>query len=199
MSNPIVLASNNIGKLREIQHLLGKSSIQIIPQSEFNVPDTQENALTFIENAILKARCAARYSGLPAIADDSGLEVDALNGAPGIYSARFAGKNATDQENREKLLYELKDIPEEHRTARFQCVIVYLRHFKDPTPIIVQGTWQGRILFHEQGKNGFGYDPLFFVPTHNCSAAELPIDIKNQISHRGQALNRLIEYINSSL
>lgn len=199
MSNPIVLASNNIGKLREIQQLLEKLSIQVIPQSEFNVPDIQENALTFVENAILKARCAAKYSGLSAIADDSGLEVDALNGTPGIYSARFAGKNATDQENRAKLLYELKDIPEENRTARFQCVIVYLRHFKDPTPIIAQGTWQGRILFHEQGKNGFGYDPLFFVPTHNCSAAELPMDIKNQISHRGRALKRLIEYINSSL
>jgi XTP/dITP diphosphohydrolase len=191
MPNIIVLASNNPGKLREIQSILEKLPVQIIPQSAFNVPDIQEIGLTFVENAILKARCAAQHAKLPAIADDSGLEVDALDGAPGIYSARFAGKNATDQENREKLLYELENVPEQNRTARFQCIMTYFRHPKDPTPIIVHGTWEGRILFKEQGKNGFGYDPIFFVPTHNCSAAELSMDIKNQISHRGQALRLL--------
>jgi len=187
----VVLASTNPGKLREIQRILKKLSWQIIPQAEFHVPEIQETGLTFVENAILKARCTAQHTKLPAIADDSGLEVDALDGAPGIYSARFAGKNATAQQNIKKLLHELENIPEQERTARFQCIMVYLQHAKDPSPIIAQGTWEGRILFKEQGKNGFGYDPIFFVPTHNCSAAELPIDTKNQISHRGQALRLL--------
>ena len=187
----IVLASSNKGKVREIQALLSGTDINIVPQSEFNVVDAEETGLTFVENAILKARNAAHHTGLPAIADDSGIEVDALNGQPGIYSARFAGKGASDADNLNKLLTELKDIPEAKRTARFQCLMVYLRHAGDPTPLIYQGTWEGRILFEARGDNGFGYDPVFYVPTHDCSSAELDPDTKNRLSHRGQALRQL--------
>ena len=155
----IVLASNNAGKVREINQLLSAQQIQIIPQQEFNIPEVEETGLTFVENAILKARNAAHHSGLPAIADDSGIEVDALQGAPGIYSARFAGPGCSDQENNRKLLTELQQIPETERTARFQCLMVYLRHSNDPTPIICQGTWEGRILFQPQGEGGFGGKP----------------------------------------
>jgi len=189
----IVLASDNPGKLREIKKLLVNSPYEIIPQSEFSVPKLQETALTFVENAILKARHASQYTQLPAIADDSGLEIDALNGEPGIYSARYAGTDATSQKNIAKVLQKLLDIPKEKRSARFQCVMVYLKHIKDPSPIIAQGTWEGSILLQQQGKNGFGYDPIFYVPTYNCSAAELPIDIKNKLSHRGQALRKLLK------
>jgi len=190
--NRIVLASGNAGKVKEINQLLSSQQIQIIPQSDFNVPDIEETGLTFVENAILKARNAARHSGLPAIADDSGLEVDALNGVPGIHSARYAGPEATDQTNNDKLLEQLKDTPEAERSARFQCLLVYLRHPADPTPLICQGTWEGRILFQPQGNNGFGYDPLFFVPDHYCSSAELRPEVKNKLSHRGQALRELL-------
>ena len=188
----IVLASNNPGKVREINQLLATRQTKVIPQSDFNVPDIEETGLTFVENAILKARNAAQHSGLPAIADDSGLEVDALNGAPGIYSARFAGPGVSDQANNEKLLEALRDTPEAERSARFQCLLVYLRHPADPTPLICQGTWEGRILFETRGAQGFGYDPLFFVPDQNCSSAELPPELKNQLSHRGQALRELL-------
>jgi XTP/dITP diphosphohydrolase len=188
----IVLASGNAGKVREINQLLAQQQIQVIPQSEFDTPEAEETGLTFVENAILKARNAARHSGLPAIADDSGIEVDALKGAPGIYSARFAGPACDDQANNEKLLADLKDVEDEERTARFQCVLVYLRHADDPTPIICQGTWEGRILHAEQGVNGFGYDPLFLVPEHGCSSAELTPEQKNVLSHRGQALRKLM-------
>jgi XTP/dITP diphosphohydrolase len=188
----IVLASGNAGKVREINQLLAQQQIQVIPQSEFDTPEAEETGLTFVENAILKARNAARHSGLPAIADDSGIEVDALKGAPGIYSARFAGPACDDQANNEKLLADLKDVEDEARTARFQCVLVYLRHADDPTPIICQGTWEGRILHAEQGVNGFGYDPLFLVPEHGCSSAELTPEQKNVLSHRGQALRKLM-------
>ncbi len=188
----IVLASGNAGKVKEINQLLSNHQIQVLPQSDFNVPDIEETGLTFVENAILKARNAAQHSGLPAIADDSGLEVDALNGAPGIYSARFSGSGATDQTNNDKLLDLLKDVPEAERGARFQCLLVYLRHPTDPTPLICQGTWEGRILFQPQGENGFGYDPLFFVPDHYCSSAELRPEVKNQLSHRGRALRELL-------
>ena len=188
----VVLASGNTGKVKEINQLLSGQQIQVIPQSKFNVPEIEETGLTFVENAILKARNAAQYSGLPAIADDSGLEVDALNGAPGIHSARFSGFEATDQSNNEQLLEQLKDIPEAGRSARFQCLLVYLRHPADPTPLICQGTWEGRILFQPQGENGFGYDPLFFVPNHGCSSAELQPEVKNQLSHRGRALRELM-------
>ncbi len=188
----IVLASGNAGKVKEINQLLSSHHIQVVPQRDFNVPDIEETGLTFVENAILKARNAAQHSGLPAIADDSGLEVDALNGAPGIHSARFSGLNATDQRNNDKLLDLLKDVPEAKRNARFQCLLVYLRHPADPTPLICQGTWEGQILFQPQGENGFGYDPLFFVPDHYCSSAELRAEVKNQLSHRGRALRELL-------
>ena len=192
MTQKIVLASNNQGKVREIGQLLAGFDMQVVPQSEFNIEEVEETGLTFVENAILKARNAAEHSGCPAIADDSGLEVDALKGAPGIYSARFAGVGASDEQNLQKLLSELKDVPEAERTARFQCLMVYMRHGTDPTPLICQGTWEGIITFEPQGDNGFGYDPVFFVPTHNCTSAQLPPDTKNQLSHRGQALRSLV-------
>jgi len=187
-----VLASSNQGKLREINHLLAGLSIEGVPQTEFDVPDIEETGLTFVENAILKARNAAQHTGLPALADDSGIEVDFLRGEPGIYSARYAGKGASDRDNLNKLLVALKDIPDEERTARFQCLMVFMRHEKDPTPLICQGTWEGRILHAPRGENGFGYDPVFYVPTHNCSSAELEPTLKNQLSHRGQALQKLL-------
>jgi XTP/dITP diphosphohydrolase len=162
------------------------------PQSEYGVVDAEETGLTFVENAIIKARNAARHTGLAAIADDSGIEVDALNGAPGIYSARYAGAGASDRANLEKLLHELRDVAETGRSARFQCLMVYLRHADDPTPLICQGTWEGSILFEPRGENGFGYDPVFYVPTHDCSSAELDADVKNSLSHRGQALRKLV-------
>jgi len=192
MSKAIVLASSNAGKVREFNQLLGGLQLEVVPQSQFHVTDAEETGLTFVENAILKARNAAQHTGLPAIADDSGLEVDALHGAPGIYSARYAGPKASDAENLEKLLGMLRDVPEEKRGARFQCVLVYLRHALDPTPLICQGTWKGSILTAPRGANGFGYDPVFFVPTHACSAAELPAESKNILSHRGQALSQLL-------
>ena len=188
----IVLASSNKGKVREINQVLTGTGMQVQPQSEFGVVDAEETGLTFVENAILKARNAAQHTGLPAIADDSGLEVDALAGAPGIYSARFAGEGASDQANLEKLLVKLEAVPEEQRTARFQCLMVFMRHASDPTPLICQGTWEGRILFAARGDNGFGYDPIFHVPTHDCSSAELPAETKNLLSHRGQALRQLV-------
>lgn len=193
MSQGIVLASNNAGKVREFNQLLSGSGLEVLPQSTFDVVEIEETGLTFVENAILKARNAALHTGLPAIADDSGIEVDALDGAPGIYSARFAGVDASDQQNLEKLLAALKNVPDAQRSARFQCLMVYLRHAKDPTPKIFQGTWEGRILPAPQGSNGFGYDPIFFVPEHNCSSAELEPDVKNSLSHRGQALQQLIK------
>jgi len=192
MSKTIVLASSNAGKVREFNQLLGGLQLEVVPQSRFNVADAEETGLTFVENAILKARNAAQHTRLPALADDSGLEVDALRGAPGIYSARYAGPNASDAENLEKLLGMLNDIPEAQRGARFQCVLVFMRHALDPTPLICQGTWEGRILTRPCGTNGFGYDPVFFVPTHECSAAELPPEVKNALSHRGQALRQLL-------
>lgn len=194
----IVLASNNQGKVREIGQILAGLQLEVVPQSTFSIEDADETGLTFVENAIIKARHASAEAGAPAIADDSGLEVDALNGAPGIYSARFAGKGASDEQNLQKLLRELKDIPEEQRTARFQCLMVYMRHAKDPTPIICQGTWEGLITLAPRGENGFGYDPVFFVPTHKCTSAQLAPEVKNQLSHRGQALCLLAEALGHS-
>jgi XTP/dITP diphosphohydrolase len=188
----IVLASNNAGKVREINELLAEQGITVVPQKEYDIPEADETGLTFVENAILKARNAAAHSGCPAIADDSGLEVDALRGAPGIYSARYAGPGCSDADNNQKLLEALKDVPEAERTARFQCVMVYMRHAEDPTPIICQGSWEGRILNSPQGENGFGYDPVFLVPEEGCSSAELSPEVKNRLSHRGQALKRLV-------
>ena len=189
----IVLASGNPGKVREINQLVEPLDLHVVSQGEYGVPDIEETGLTFVENALLKARNAAQHTGLPAIADDSGLEVDALQGAPGIYSARYAGTGASDRANLEKLLAELGDVPEAQRTARFQCLLVYLEHPTDPTPMICQGTWEGRILTAPRGTNGFGYDPVFFVPTHNCSSAELEPEVKNALSHRGQALRQLAQ------
>lgn len=192
MSQRIVLASNNAGKLREFDRLLANQAVEVVPQGEFDTPEAEETGLSFVENAIIKARNAAQHTGLPTIADDSGIEVDALNGAPGIYSARFAGVGASDQQNLEKLLLDIKTVPDAKRTARFQCLLVYLRHAEDPTPQIFQGTWEGSILYRPQGENGFGYDPVFLVPDFQCSSAELPSEIKNRISHRGQAMQKLL-------
>ena len=191
----IVLASNNKGKVREFGEMLSTINLEVLPQATFNIDDADETGLTFVENAIIKARHASAIAGLPAIADDSGLEVDFLKGAPGIYSARYSGKGATDEKNLLKLLDALKDVPEEKRTARFQCVLVYMQHENDPTPIICQGTWEGVILTEPQGENGFGYDPIFYVPTHNCSSAQLNAEEKNKLSHRGQALKKLREVL----
>ncbi|MBU0498979.1 MAG: RdgB/HAM1 family non-canonical purine NTP pyrophosphatase [Gammaproteobacteria bacterium] len=191
--NRIILASNNAGKVREINQILAGLDIEVIPQGAMGVPEVEETGLSFAENAIIKARNAALFSGLPAIADDSGIEVDALMGAPGIYSARYAGSDAADEDNCRKLLDALKDVHELDRTARFQCLLVYMRHANDPTPLICQGTWEGRILFEPRGENGFGYDPVFFVPEENASAAELSAEVKNRLSHRGKALRALLE------
>ena len=191
----IVLASGNQGKLREFQQLLATLHIEMLPQSRFNVDSVEETGLTFVENAILKARHAARISGLPVIADDSGIEVDALNGQPGIYSARYAGEEASDSDNNQKLLKKLQGLPEAERTARFHCVLVYLRHAEDPTPLVCHGVWEGRILEAPSGDHGFGYDPLFYVPSEGCSAADLPEEIKNGISHRAVAMVKLAEQL----
>lgn len=192
MTHSIVLATGNAGKVREFASLLEGLGLQARPQSDFAVPEAEETGLSFIENAILKARNAARHTGLPAMADDSGLEVDALNGAPGIYSARYAGLGKGDAANNEKLLEALCDTRWEQRTARFQCVIAFLRHAEDPTPLIAQGSWEGFILDEPRGAQGFGYDPLFWVPTHECSSAELDPATKNDLSHRGQAMRALL-------
>ena len=189
----IVLASSNPGKLREIKAIFEDQPYSLMPQAEFNVSDADETGLTFVENAIIKARHAAQHTGMMALADDSGIEVDYLQGAPGIYSARYAGQPCDNQANNEKLLAALKDVPRSKRSARFQCVIVLMRHANDPTPLICSGTWEGSIVEQETGANGFGYDPLFFVPTHSCTSAELSPEIKNHLSHRGQALRELAE------
>ena len=188
----IVLASNNAGKVREINAMLAGHNLQIISQSEFSVPEIEETGLTFVENAILKARNAASHTGLPAIADDSGIEIPALNGQPGIYSARYAGIGASDEENLYKLIDEIRKLPEEKRQARFVCLMVFLRYANDPVPVIAEGIWDGIAVTEPKGKNGFGYDPMFYVPTQQCMSAELPPEVKNSISHRGQALRKLI-------
>jgi XTP/dITP diphosphohydrolase len=191
MTEKIVLASNNAGKVRELNALLCDRDKQIVPQSEFALPSVAENGLTFVENALIKARFASEQTGLPALADDSGLQVNALGGQPGIHSARFAGENARDADNCALLLEKMRAVPSEQRQARFYCVLVYLRHSQDPTPLICQGSWAGSILTAPQGENGFGYDPVFYVPQYRCSVAQLSPDVKNQLSHRGQALAKL--------
>ena len=192
-SQQIVLASSNLGKIKEIQAILAKQVI--VPQSAFNVTDADETGSTFVENAIIKARNAALHCNLSSIADDSGLVVDALNGAPGVTSARYAGVGASDHDNVLKLLDELKGVPDERRTARFICVMVFMEHANDPFPVIAQGVWEGRILQRPVGANGFGYDPVFWAPEHNCASAELSADVKNSLSHRGQALRSLTNLI----
>jgi XTP/dITP diphosphohydrolase len=188
-SQQIVLASGNPGKIKEIQAIL--AGHPIVPQSAFNVAEAEETGSTFVENAIIKARNAALHCQLPAIADDSGLVVDALHGAPGVISARYAGVGASDRDNVDKLLQELEGIPDELRSARFICVIVLMEHADDPFPVIAQGVWEGRILYQPRGENGFGYDPVFWVPDYHCASAELPAAVKNSLSHRGQALRNL--------
>ena len=197
MSSPhdLVLASANAGKITELQQMLGGLGVKIIPQTDLDIPDIEETGLTFVENAILKARNAAALSNLPAIADDSGLEVDFLRGAPGIYSARFAGEDAGDEANKDKLLQLMADVPTDQRSARYQTVIVYMRHGNDPTPIICQGTWEGLIATESRGDQGFGYDPIFYVTETNCHAAELDKVTKNCLSHRGKAIANLLQQL----
>lgn len=197
-TDKIVLASGNAGKVREINKLLSEHGIEVIPQTEFAIPEAVEDGLTFVENALKKARHAAKLTGLPAIADDSGIEVDALNKRPGIYSARYSGEGATDAKNNEKMLNELKDVSEEKRTARYWCVMVYLENENDPTPIITQGTLEGKIMTAPQGEGGFGYDPIFWLPKQNCAAAELSLEEKNKISHRAIALNALAKKLTAN-
>lgn len=189
----IVLATNNLGKVREFNAALVGYDLEIVSQSVFEVPEVEETGLTFIENAILKARNAARYTGLPALADDSGLSVDALHGAPGVCSARYAGICADDHLNIARLLNELRNVPAECRTARFHCILALLRHDADPTPLICQAHWEGMITFEPYGSGGFGYDPVFLVLDEGQTAAELDLAVKNRLSHRGQALAQLVK------
>lgn len=193
----IVLASGNAGKLREFQQLLTGCGFEVLPQSDFFSENAEETGLSFVENAIIKARYACAKTGLPAIADDSGIEVDALNGRPGIYSARYAGSGAKDADNNAKLLTELSGVASEKRTARYHAVLAFMRHAEDPTPILCQGVWEGVILTSPRGEGGFGYDPLFFVPTHHCTAAELEKAEKNRISHRGKAMQELLQKLSA--
>ena len=199
MTRKLVIASNNKGKVAELTDLLAPLGLVPVPQGELGVSEAEEPAVTFVENAIIKARHAAKATGLPALADDSGLAVDALDGRPGVRSARFAGEEATDNDNVEALLAALKDTPEAERSAQFHCVLVYLRHADDPTPIICHGRWPGRILAEPRGQGGFGYDPVFLVPEHGCSAAELTREQKGRISHRGRALASLLDQLRAEL
>lgn len=191
----IVMASNNAGKLKEFQILLSRCGFDVRPQAEFNLESVEETGLSFVENAILKARHACEHTGLPALADDSGIEVDALNGAPGIYSARFAGVDASDEDNNQALLSALSQYENEQRRARYQCILVFMRHAKDPTPIIASGSWEGEILKYASGTGGFGYDPLFWVPSHQCASAQLSKEEKNRVSHRAIAMQKLLEQL----
>ncbi|MBT9098777.1 RdgB/HAM1 family non-canonical purine NTP pyrophosphatase [Methylovulum psychrotolerans] len=197
LGQQIVLASGNAGKIREIQAILAGQVI--VPQAAFNVAECPETGCTFVENALLKARNAALQSGLPAIADDSGLIVDALHGAPGVRSARYAGEAASDQDNVQKLLSALADVPDGQRTARFVCVLALLQHAEDPCPLIAQGVWEGHILRQPVGERGFGYDPVFWVAEQQCSSAQLPAELKNALSHRGQALRQLLALVAGKL
>ncbi|MBE2169428.1 MULTISPECIES: RdgB/HAM1 family non-canonical purine NTP pyrophosphatase [unclassified Cobetia] len=195
-ASSLVLASGNAGKLREFSHLLAPLGIEPMPQGQLGVSDAEETGLTFVENALIKARHAAQVTGLPALADDSGIEVDALGGEPGIYSARFAARRqqgSGDGDNNAALLAALEGVPEQARTARYWCVLVYLRHAADPVPIIVQASWEGRVLDAPQGEGGFGYDPLFWLPEHGMTAAALEAETKNRLSHRGRAMQQLLE------
>ncbi len=188
----VVLASGNRGKLKEIQALLSPLHVRVLPQTALAVPQVEETCPTFVENALLKARNAARFTGLPALADDSGLEVEALGGAPGVYSARYAGPDADDAANIAKLLEALASFGLEERRARFRCVLVFLRHALDPSPLIAEGSWEGIIAEEPRGEGGFGYDPVFYLPKLGRTAAELTPQEKNALSHRGQALRQLL-------
>lgn len=191
--NKIILATSNLGKIREIQPILKNNGFIVIPQMELGISDIEETGLSFVENALIKARHAAKITNLPTIADDSGLEVVALDGKPGIYSARYAGKAASSKQNIEKLLTEMSG--KNDRKAFFRCAMVYLRNADDASPIICQSTWEGSVLFEPQGTEGFSYDPIFYVTTHHCSSAQLNIHEKNIISHRGKALSEMIKLL----
>ncbi len=195
MTEKLVIASNNKGKIAELTELLSPLGMTPVAQGDLGVNEAEEPAVTFVENAILKARHAARETGLPALADDSGLAVDALGGRPGVRSARFAGADATDQDNVNALLDAMADVPDDQRNAQFHCVLVYLRHADDPTPIICHGRCPGSILRSPRGSGGFGYDPVFLAPEHGCSAAELSRSEKSSISHRGRALTILLDQL----
>lgn len=192
----VVLASGNKKKLAELQNLLTPLNIEVVPQSEFEVPEADETGTTFVENAIIKARNACKYTGLPAIADDSGIQVAALRGAPGVFSARFAGVGASDEKNNKLLVELLSDMPDVNRDARYVAVLVLMEHEDDATPIICQGTWEGEIVLEPQGDQGFGYDPHFLVPEKGCTAAQLPAEEKNAMSHRGKAMAKLLAQLN---
>lgn len=198
MTTRIILASNNQGKLREFTTLFADTGLTIISQSEFAVEDADETGLSFIENAIIKARHACAKTQLPAIADDSGLAIDYLDGAPGIYSARYAGTHGDDKANNQKVLSEMVGVPSAQRTARFICALAFMRHASDPTPIVCQASWNGIIAEQEHGENGFGYDPLFWLPEQNCCSAELTKENKNNISHRAKALTLLLAELKSN-
>lgn len=192
----IILASNNKGKISEFNAMLD-GLYEVVSMSDMQVEEVPETGLTFVENALIKARNASTQSGLPALADDSGIVVDALNGAPGIYSARFAGDHGDDEANTQKLLDEMSSVADGQRSARFWCAIVFVEHANDPTPIVIQRGWEGEILRQKVGENGFGYDPIFHVPTHGCASAELAPEVKNTISHRAQALDALLQELKS--
>ena len=191
----IVLASNNPGKTDEINRMLADTEIRVVSQSEFNIGEAIEDGITFVENALIKARYATSKTGLPAIADDSGLEVDAINGRPGVRSSRYSNPGANDAKNISKLLVELQNVEFENRTCRFRCVMVYLRHTEDASPVIAEGTLHGYVHHHRQGAYGFGYDPVVWLPEKRCTLAELNVIAKNEISHRGMALRRLVEQL----
>jgi len=195
----LVLASGNAGKLRELIALLSNFDYEVHAQSEYGVPEAEETGTTFVENAIIKARNAAEHTGLMALADDSGIEVDALQGAPGVYSARFAGADADDQANNDLLVEKLRSVPPEQRSARYRAVIVVMRHADDPSPIICEGSWEGMIQLEAQGEGGFGYDPYFYLPSLQCTSAQLSAEEKNRLSHRGQALQQLKIRLNRGL
>jgi XTP/dITP diphosphohydrolase len=195
----LVLASANAGKLRELSRILDGLGYELHTQSEFGVPQAEETGTTFVENAIIKARNAAEHTGLMALADDSGIEVDALNGAPGVFSARFAGNNCSDADNNVLLVKKLASITEQQRTARYRAVIVLIRHAADPSPIICEGSWEGLIQLEPAGSGGFGYDPYFYLPDLGCTSAELSADEKNRLSHRGKALNQLKDRLKHGL
>ena len=194
----LVLATNNAGKLRELRAVLAPLGVEVLPQSHFTSAPVEETGLSFVENAILKARHAAGAAALPAIADDSGLEVDALHGAPGIYSARYAGPNASDRDNNEKLLRALHETPQNERTARYRCALAFMRWDSDPFPIVSQASWEGTIIEVPRGEGGFGYDPIFELPERGLTAAELSSEEKNRISHRGKALRDLVNQLVTS-
>lgn len=197
ISDKVLIASSNKGKLKEFSNMLGELGVSIVSQEQLGISDAVEDGLSFVENALKKARHACQQSGLAAIADDSGLAVPALNGEPGIYSARYGGAHGNDKANNDKLLHEMQTLDDAQRLAYFHCVLVYMQHPEDPTPIICHGRWQGTILRSPQGEQGFGYDPLFYVAEEQCSAAELSRERKAQLSHRGQALRALLKQLQS--